>query len=273
MRTDWELMAALLVREPRSTLGLAAWSTAASPRHVNVIHTGRSACILVRSEPMVWIGYPQLFDPLDAPALARLIDRSPAVGLEGHPDDVEPLLDHLVRTGEVGRFRRMVASREECGWTAADDSTRVAAMVDVPAVVSLFEDYEVRFVASATRRARYLERAVQRHSVLVHGPVGSVDAAAITGGVTPGYLVFEHLRVADHARGRGISWKLVYRLVEIAQAYGVGLLGSATDANPMTMPTDRGRMETQVSVNLRLPDRWPGERRIRRNALRVVRYR
>ena len=269
--SDSALLAQLAELEPRSTLALASWFNTDSPRRARILRVGASCCVLVRSEFMSWLGYPLLLDQRDAPELAHRIDRSPAIGLDGHPDDVEPLLAHMTRVGEVDRFRRMVVPAEECGWDASDPSTRIATALDLDELDLLFEDYEVRFVNSAGARRHRLSLAVSRHAVVVHDGPDGIDAAGLTGGLTPGYLVLDQLRVATHARGQGLSWKVVARIVETAQAYGVGLLGSIVHDNPMTMPEDQGWMEQQLSVNLRLNDRLPGERRFRREALRVRR--
>ncbi|MEZ5268139.1 MAG: hypothetical protein R2789_06085 [Microthrixaceae bacterium] len=268
--SDSALLAQLAELEPRSTLALASWFNTDSPRRARILRVGASCCILVRSEFMSWLGYPLLLDQRDAPELARRIDRSPAIGLDGHPDDVEPLLAHMTRVGEVDRFRRMVVPAEQCGWDASDPSTRIATALDLDELDLLFEDYEVRFVNSAGARRHRLGLAVSRHAVVVHDGPDGIDAAGLTGGLTPGYLVLDQLRVATHARGQGL--RLEGRRPDSGDrtAYGVGLLGSIVHDNPMTMPEDQGWMEQQLSVNLRLNDRLPGERRFRREALRAA---
>ncbi len=193
------------------------------------------------------------------------------VGLDGHPDDMDPLLAHMGRVGEVERFHRMVVPAEQCGWSSSGPETRVATPLDLPALEALFSDYEVQFVKGARSKLRYLQRCISNHGAIVHTSGASIDGAVLTGGLTPAYLVFDHLRVAPRSRGRGISWALVSRVVEIAQAYGVGMLGSIVQGNPMSMPEGQGSMETQVSANLRFPDRFPGERRSRRFTTKVTR--
>ncbi len=62
---------------------------------------------MVRTIPDEWIGYPYLSDPADRHGIAALVGRSPASALEGFPEDVEPLVDALSRTGEMQRLRNM----------------------------------------------------------------------------------------------------------------------------------------------------------------------
>lgn len=220
---------------------------------------------------MVWLGYPSLVDPADAPALAAAIESTTVVGLDGHPDDMDPLLPHLTRVGETERFRRMVARADQCGWSPSGPDTRLATPLDADALDQLFAGYEVRLATGTRYRRRYLQECISNHGAIVHVGDTGIDGALLTGGLTPEFLVFEHLRVAPQSRGQGISWSLVSRVVEIAEAYGVGLLGSIVKDNPMSVPEEQGSMETQVSVNLRLPDRLPGERRARRLAMRASR--
>lgn len=265
------MLARLCELEPRSTLALAAWFTAHRSRDRRLVRAGSSCCVLTRREPLVWLGYPVLCDPGDASALAEVIERTPVIGLDGQPEDIDPLLPHLERVGETTRFRRMVVPAQECGWEPSAPGTRMATPVDIDSLVELFEGYEVRFVSGSRSRRRLLERSIASHAVIVHDRGDGIDGALLTGGLTPGYLVLEHARVAPDARGQGISWTLISKVVEIAQAYGVGLMGSMSHDNPMSPPEDRGPIEAQVSVNLRLPDRVPAERSVRRLALRVSR--
>lgn len=260
----------LVGREPRSTTALAAVLSADSQRDVRAVRAGRSSCVMVRFSPMIWRGYPNLIDPADAHALATAIEATAVVSLDGHPDDVDPLLAHMTRVGEVDRFRSIVAPAEQCSWEPAGPTTRVATPLDLDALEDLYAGYEVRFITDARSRRRYLRRCVSRQGAVVHEGSEGIDGAALTGGVTPGFLVFDHIRVSPRARGRGISWALVSRVVEMARAYGVGVhVGSVARDNPMSMPEQHGWLQVQTSVNLRLRDRVPGERRARRFALRV----
>lgn len=220
---------------------------------------------------MIWQGYPNLVDPADAQTLAKAIEATAVVGLDGHPDDIDPLLPHMTRVGEADRFRRIVTPADQCEWEPSGDDTRVATPLDLDALDDLFTGYEVRFATGRRTRRRYLDKCVSNHGAVVHVGAGGIDGAALTGGLTPAFLVFDHLRVAPQSRGQGISWALVSKVVEIAQAYGVGLLGSIVKDNPMSVPEQQGWMELQASVNLRLVDRVPGERRARRMALRLSR--
>ncbi|MCZ7629259.1 MAG: GNAT family N-acetyltransferase [Microthrixaceae bacterium] len=257
-KVDRRLITDLVGREPRSTLALAAVLSADDPRDVKAVCAGRSSCVLARSSPTIWRGYPNLVDPAERPALAQAVERVSAVSLDGHPDDVEPLLAHMERIGEVARFPSIVSPADECRWDPSDPSTRVATPLDVGALDELYADYEIRFITGTRARRKYIQRCVTGHGAVVHDGPDGIDGAALTAGLTPQYLLLEHVRVAPGARGRGISWALVARVVEIALAYGVGVrVGSVSRENPMSLPDEQGWVETQASVNLRLRQRVP----------------
>lgn len=272
-RVDDQLITELARHEPRSTLAIGAVLAAGHPRDARVVRYGDSLCVIVRREPLVWLGYPRLADPRDAPGLARAIEATPVVGLDGHPEDVDPLLEHMQRAGETEHFVRVVTPAEQCGWAPSGSETRLATILDLDALEAVFAGYEVVFVSGKRARRAYLRRCIQQRGAVVHDGERGVDAAVLTSGPTPNFMILEHLRVMPEARGQGISWMLVSRVVEMAQAYGVGLLGSVVEGNPMSIPQDQGWLEQQTSVNLRLPDRFPGERRFRRTAHRLARRR
>ena len=53
---------------------------------------------------------------------------------------------------------------------------------------------------------------------------------------------------------------MVSRAAAIYRATGLGAISTLSDSNPMTLPEDVGTIDEQVSLNLSLPDRFPGER-------------
>lgn len=269
-KLDQALIRALARGEPRSTLALAAALSAARHGDLRAVQAGRSSCVMVRFSPMIWRGYPVLVDEADAQALASVIEATPVVSLDGHPDDVDPLVPYMTRVGETARFRSVLAPADQLSWAPSGPTTRVATPLDLDALDDLFADYEVRFISGARSRRRYLQRCIARQGAVVHEGHHGIDGAALTSGMTPRFLVFDHIRVAPRSRGQQISWALVSRIVEIAQAYGVGLcIGSVAQDNPMSMPEQQGWMQVHASANLRLRDRVPGERPIRRLALRL----
>lgn len=229
-------------------------------------------CTLARGRDGSWVAYPLLGHAADAPEVANLIDRSVAIAVDGLPDDVEPLVPHLRRAGELHRFRNVVVPYSELVPPPPDPRTRWATRLDVPALEALFDHYEVAFARGRRARRAVLDDAVRRMAVIVIDGPGRLDAAMVSEGFTPRYQVWSHGRVHPDARGQGLSWVLVSRAGSLFAATGLGVTATVADSNPMTLPTDVGRVDRMVALNLSLPDRFPAERQIRRQLWRLGRW-
>jgi hypothetical protein len=231
--------------------------------------------VLAADPAGVWVAYPLLGDPADAAAIAAAIDRSPALGIDGHPDDVDPVVACSTRAGPVHRFRRVVIPASDVEWPPPDERTRLATMLDLPALEALFCDYEVGFGRTSSARRRHLVDSIRRGSAIVGhrehpcAPGGAIEGAAVSEGRTPGYEVWSHLRVAPAARRSGLAWDLGARGLCMLKAAGLGFTATISDENPMPIPPELGWVEVQCSVDLSLPDRVPGERALRRQLLRA----
>ena len=268
--------------EPRSTPGLCAALSQPTTRTWRCVGASggrpgapRSTVVLAADPAGVWVAYPVLAHPDDAAAIARVIDRSPALGIDGHPDDVEPVVVHCTRAGPVHRFRRVVIPANDLEWPPPDERTRLATMLDLPALEALFADYEVGFGRTSSARRRHLVDSIRRGSAIVGhrvhpcAPGGEIEGAAVSEGRTPGYEVWSHLRVAPAARRSGLAWDLGARGLFMLKAAGLGFTATVSDENPMPIPPELGWVEVQCSVDLSLPDRVPGERAVRRQLLRA----
>ncbi len=264
LRRDADVLGELSRLEPRSTLALTAAFAAPSSRDVRILRCGTSTCTLVRRGQGLWIGYPVLTNRSDAAGLATEINRSAVIGLDGAPEDIEPLRPHLDRVGASSTFRRIVVPAKEIAWGPRDESTRLATPLDLPALEALFEDYELVFAPTARRRRRMLVSAIARMGLIVHMGRRGIDGAVLAEGCSPAYIIWGHMRVDPKARGEGISWLLIAHVAELCLAAGLGYMGTVSDQNPMTLPTDLGWIDQQVSLDMSLPDRWPGERPLRR---------
>lgn len=264
----------LAADEPRSTPALAAALDVVPPWRARLVDVGPSSwCAFVHPRGGGRLAFPRLCDPSDAAAMAACIDRSSAVAVDGSARDVGPLLEHLERPYEAHRFRRMVVpASDEYEWAPPDPATRMATVLDLDALVELFEDYEIVFGRTPRDRRRQLADSIRRLRVIVAtGTGGDVVAAMVALGVTPGYIVWSHGRVHPDARGTGRSWALVSRAAAIYRATGLGAISTLSDSNPMTLPEGVGTIDEQLSLNLSLPDRFPGEREVRRSLWRARR--
>jgi GNAT superfamily N-acetyltransferase len=149
----------------------------------------------------------------------------------------------------------------------------VASALDLDALYELYEGYEVPF--GRTRRAmrRFLREALETRWIVVAGPPGGLDAAMVAVARTPRYVEWSALTVRPEARGQRRSWALVSRAVALNNATGLGFVAIMGPRNPMTLPDWLGAIDTVTEVDLWLPDRVRGERRLRRLWLRVDRTR
>jgi len=259
---------------------LCAVLAASSPRHwrgAGFGPAGRSRCTLVREVGGSWVAHPLLADDpaaraTDAPAVAAWIDRSPAVGVDGDSPDVDALLPHLTRAGDVMRFRKFVVPPQLVDWPPPDPRTRMASVTDLDELDALFGDYEVAMGRTQRIRRKVLRDAIARLGVIAVGAPGDIVAACVSEGATPTYLIWSHARVLPEHRGEGLSWALISRIAALFNATGLGTMMTLTDDNPVPVPEELGWVEQQCSVNLSLPDRVPGERAARLGFHRLERW-
>jgi hypothetical protein len=263
--------------EPRSSLALGALLKVSRPwaecRLLAAGPASRSVCAVVRDEPGVWLAYPVLAHPDDAADLGRAIDRSPALAVQGVAADVEPLLPHLRRVIDQRTLRRIVVPTP-IDWEPPSSATRLATVLDIEALADLYDGYEVPFGRTRRAMVRFLRQAVERSWVVVAGDgPGGLDAAIVAVSRTPRFIEWSALTVRPAARGRRLSWALVTRAVALNNATGLGFVAIMGPRNPMTLPDGFGTIDAISEVDLWLPDRFRGERRLRRLWLRVDRTR
>jgi hypothetical protein len=267
----------LTPNEPRSSLALGALLRVTRPRiECRLLSAGpdaRSLCPVVRAEPGVWLAYPVLGHHDDAAELGHAIDRSPALAVQGGAGDVEPLVPHLRRVVETRTLRRIVVPTP-IQWEPPSPATRLASALDLDALRDLYDGYEVPF--GRTRRAmeRFLRDAVERSWIVVaDADEAGLDAAIIAVMRTPRIVEWSALTVRPSARGRRLSWALVSRCVALTNATALDFVAIMGPRNPMTLPDGFGAIDAVTEVDLWLPDRVRGERRLRRLWMEVDRTR
>ena len=273
-------LAPLLDQEPRSSLALLNALREPSPLRVRVLTAGpvdRSRCVLVREAVGSWTAYPVLTSVADAEELARAIDRSPATQVEGDADLVAELVPHIRRAGPSRVSEKISVPYQTVeDFPEPDESTRMATYFDLPQLVEIFAGFELRLGArtvGAVRRT--LADAVKRMWVVVSVDTDDetrVRGAMTMGGFTPKYGFWEHMSVPPGSRGQGRSWAMAIRAVNIHRGTGLGFIGVLADTNPMKTPPigpdaieHIERIEDHfMSLALQMPDRVPGERKLRR---------
>lgn len=171
-----------------------------------------------------WYAKPLLLDPGAAPAIARLIDRSPARGVFGPDEHVAPVAAHLRR---AGRGRTMPWS-----WVppplpppegTLDPRTRLATTDDLDALVGLYQRFELDHLSR-----RQLRRVLQR--ILLHGIiVVAEDRQGLVAAMraecrSQRYAYWGGLTVAPEARNRGLARAVILRTHAATRALGLGYM-------------------------------------------------
>jgi len=272
MRFD-EVVERLATEEPRSSLALGALLHTRRPwLETRLLAAGpgdRSWCPVVRTEPGVWLAYPLLRHRDDAADLGRAIDRSPALAVQGASSDVEPLVPYLRRVIEIRSLQRITVPTP-IDWEPPSAATRMASVLDLAALDDLYDGYEVPFGRTRRAMARMVREAVEEARVIVvDGTTGGLDAAMVAVTRTPRWIEWSSLTVRPAARGKRLSWALVTRAVAVSNATGLGFVAIVGPRNPMRLPEGFGVIDTVSEVDLWLPDRVRGERRLRRLWFRI----
>jgi GNAT superfamily N-acetyltransferase len=267
----------LVADEPRTTLALGALLGVAHPRRdIGVLTAGpndRTLCPLVRAELGVWVAYPFLASDDDAQTLAGSLERAPVTAIAGGSGDVRPLLPHLHRVLRIATLRRISVPWQPVDWEAPSEKTRLATSLDLEALYDLYTGYELP-IARTTRGMRALLRdAVRSTSTIVLDGEGRLDGAVIAASRTPKFIEWSHLTVRPEVRGRGYAWQLMARAIALNLASGLGLVSVAGSGNQMTFPEGLGTVDEVTVVDVRPPQRLPGEDVLRRAWFKLDRSR
>ncbi len=259
--------------QPRSTplLGaaLAGRAGPGSGLVAHVVHDrGRTLAVLVvrRWSALGWTAHPLVLDPVAAPVVGRLVDRSPATDLMGFAADTMAVQPH------VRRWRReteVTAAAVPPGftWPAPPPHARLARSGDVDALVSLGWTHAPHSIASRRGLRRRMRAAVANGSVVVlDEPTSGIVGYAARESHTPEYDLWGHIVVDPEHRGQGHSWDLVAAAADRARARGAGGLTLVLPSNPMTIPEPTRISDSFRFVWLAPPRRFKGERRLREAA-------
>jgi GNAT superfamily N-acetyltransferase len=267
----------LAADEPRSTLALGALLAVRRPRRETRLLTAgpddRTLCPLVRAEVGTWVAYPFLAAEGDGEPLAAALARAPVVSIVGASADIHPLVPHLARVTRTSAMRRISVPWQPVDWEAPSEKTRLATGLDLEALYDLYTGYELPF-ARTTRGMRALLRdAVRSASTIVLDGDDRLDGAVIAASRTPKFIEWSHLTVRPEARGRGYAWQLMARAIALNVASGLGLVSVAGRGNQMTFPDGLGTVDEVTVVDVKPPQRLPGEDLLRRAWFKLDRSR
>jgi GNAT superfamily N-acetyltransferase len=149
----------------------------------------------------------------------------------------------------------------------------MANPLDLLGVQDPYEGYELAVARTRRTLHRELARAVDRFAVIVVDNGGRLEGAMVATARTPAFIEWSMLTVRPDARQHGYAWALADRAIAVATAAGLGVTAVFGPGNPMRMPADFGHRDVSTIVSLQLPDRFRGERRLRRSWFMIVRKR
>lgn len=231
-----------------------------------------AAVVVVRLAFDRWKGFVHLRDPGAARAVARLVDRTPAVAVMGAEDDVRPLV------GLVPRERELLAGR----WVVApgplgdvlgppSERTRLATQLDRDALVEFYARYEYVPVPTRWQLRCHVSSMVERHHVILCEDGRRIIGAFGVDAATRRYLVAGDLSVDPAHRRAGVAWELVRHFELLARALNVGASLVLAPSNPMTIDHPRVHWQRQHYCALPLYERvrFRGQGRLRQTYRRI----
>jgi hypothetical protein len=222
------------------------------------------ALVLVRVCFDRWTAASYVRDAGAAPELARLLDRSFAWSVAGSAGDIRPLLPHLAA-------RRMLVAL----WFIAshpvpdllgppDDHTRLATTLDIGPLVELYSGYEMSWPLTRWQLRQYLQRALDRHVVIVYETEGRLVGAVTIDSRSRRFLTMTDMTVRPDFRRSGIAWELTKRVREIAAGMAVGAWGASRLESHAHRRPRIAWGEERLQRLARRPRRFAGQTRLRR---------
>lgn len=219
--------------------------------------------LVVRRALDLWFASVLLVDPSGAEAVAWVVDRSPAVALNGVAVDVAPLLPHLTRLQHANTLAWVVSEYPHALLEASSAGARFADVRDVPALVELYREYEYGYETTTGQLRTTLERLVREQFVVVGEADGRIVAASLATGRTGRFVICDGLTVHPDHRGEAWTWRLGALIQPLANALQLSVLAFLAASNPIVVESVI-RDEEWVTARLHPLRRFRGHNRLRR---------
>jgi hypothetical protein len=144
------------------------------------------------------------------------------------------------------------------------DHTRLATTLDIGPLVELYSGYEMSWPLTRWQLRQYLQRALDRHVVIVYETEGRLVGAVTIDSRSRHYLTMTDMTVRPDFRRSGIAWELTKR-VRKSRPYGRRHgAPSPLESHAHRRSPDRWGEEHFYSVSLGAPRRFKGQTRLRR---------
>lgn len=272
-----EVLALAEPLEPATTRAVADLERWRNPGHLEMHIAeldGRPVGAVVIAERCRGRRYatPVVLDPVAAPALASIVDRSAAWDLGGGSTHVEPLVPHLARARPPIQSA-FWSTRVPLGLAELDPRCREAGPQDLPALVELYSGYEMDWIPTGPRLRAFLKATLEHRPVLVAEDDGRIVAALRCESRSRTHDIWAGLTVLPSHRRQGLAYALIHGGGLVSAAADRVLCGVLAMTNPIAtdvtkIPTAPQWLDTVklrwTVAHLQSPRRFPGHRRLRR---------
>lgn len=201
-----------------------------------------------------WQASPLILDSEAGPAAADIIDRSPAWGVVGALQDVEPVFAHLTR--RVDREPRLMAFFSAAAPIPEieydDPRVRLATRRDLADLYALYEAFEVDAIPTRPRVRKFIRECLARGPLLVVADNDVIVGALRVDARSANYLLWGGLTVVPEFRGRGIAGSLVMTAICRTRDLDTGACMVRATTNPMSYH----QLEPGIELGVLNADIW-----------------
>jgi GNAT superfamily N-acetyltransferase len=220
-----------------------------------------------------WLASPLIFDPSAGSAAAEVIDRSPAWGVIGALQDIQPVFPHLTR--RIDREPRVMAffsgGRPIPELEHDDPRIRLATEGDLEDLYGLYELFESDAIPTRMRVRKLVRECFGRGPLLVATVDDAIAGAVRVDGHSQNYLLWGGLTVDPAFRGQGLGLSLTLTAIGRTRDASMGACMIRDTTNPMSFRQlepgiETGALEAELwsAVALRPPLRIRGHGKARR---------
>ena len=213
-----------------------------------------------------WQVYSAMDDDGAAEAIAAVVQRCPAVHYAGAAEHIVPVLPHIARLHSA-RTATFVSSSfpppPPPNDTPLDERTRFAVPGDLDGIVAVFETFGIGIERTKWQLRSAIKRTLSRLPVVVFELDGRIVGAFAFTGITRHWIVADQVVVHPDARGRGVSWRLSVRAMQVNLERGLPLCGIRYPTNPMTIDRYEVAADGWVYAGMYEQSRFRGHARLR----------
>ena len=270
-----EMVAFLEAHEPATTqalgntlsIGLHVWK----PRAWLVVDgpTVIGAVVETRHCYDRWDAFVTIRDPVAAPAAARIVDRGPALFVNGLVSELMPVLEQMGRLRFADRATISMQEHPVGPLDPPDDRPRLANIDDEDQFVELYCSYGIGVERTRWQLRKRVRQRLQHGVVVVTEVDGRIAGALVGTARTRRFLVGDELCVNPELRGQGLSKSLKQRVAAILNSCALGSVGVLFYTNPIPVMAGTEVDDSWAYGVVYDQSRFPGHARLRRIVHRI----